>query len=122
MTIKINNIIILFETKRKKLLEALAAKFSYFVYNENTSFCDCKITELHSCETKEILINYNLYIVADTYNYYISDDNSICFESYDNSFVLSDKNKDNKVNGGVNILVRTVQYNLFAHCLRVFNL
>lgn len=94
MTIKIHNIIILFETNRKKLLEVLAAKFSYFVCNANTSICDCKIIELHSCETKEILTNYNLYIVADTYNYYISDDNSICFESYDNSFVLSDKNNN----------------------------
>ena len=36
------------------------------------------------------------------------------------SKTVENKNENNKVNGRANIFVKTVQYSLFAHCLRVF--
>ena len=94
MTLNILDVFISFFTERKNVFQAVMAKFACFVTESNLKNPNCTVIEILPSDADMILNSYNFNIIRDTYNCGISEDNNVLFESYDNSFVLCDKNID----------------------------
>lgn len=118
MILKICSIVLIFNTNRNNLIEAMLAKFLHFQTFSSRGKNKCLITEVLPEQSNDILLKYDLSTIRDTYNFYLNKENTLLFESFDDSFVLTDLTNNEIffcIKESERLLEHTIIVKLFSH-------